>query len=188
MLFSRPLRGAIAIALCVGGVGGAGCGGSQERAAIAEPVAHSRTTDAGVAVPIDAAAPSSTQTAPLWQRLGGKDRVVSIIDELLVIVLADNRINAFFEPLKKDASRRNQLRDLLVAFVCAKTGGAECGYAASRSLKDAHKDMKLSDAHFDAFVEDATIALASKRVPEEVAEDLLAELGKYRGDVVTPKK
>ena len=173
----------VALAFTVGTVGTVGaCGGSKKPPEVVEtPVEDAGTTSE----PVDAAPPAPKS---LWERLGGKDAVVAVVDELLVNALADNRINKFFEKVKKDETKKKALRDVLVAFICDKTGGTDCNYTSNKSMKDSHKDMKLTEAHWNAFVEDLKIALASKNVADDLQTELLAELAKTKADVVTPKK
>ena len=157
------------------------CGGTKKRAEVVETPVE----DAGAAEPVEAAPPAPKS---LWERLGGKDAVAAVVDELLVNALADNRINKFFEKVKKDEPKKKLLRDAFVAFICDKTGGTDCNYTSNKSMKDVHKDMKLTEAHWNAFVEDLKIALASKNVADDLQTELLTELAKTKGDIVTPKK
>lgn len=180
----RAPGGAMSVlaAVAFGGILAAtACGGSKKPPEVAETPSE----DAGASEPVDAAPPAPKS---LWERLGGKDAVAAIVDELIVNALADNRINKFFEKVKKDEARKKHLREALVAFVCDKTGGTDCNAAALKPVKEAHKDMKLTEAHFNAFIEDFKIALASKNVADDLQGELLAELAKLKGDVVTPKK
>ncbi len=186
MTFAIPVRfgtAALAAALLFVALAGASgaCGGSKKPPAVVEPAAE----DAGSSEPVDAAPPAPKS---LWERLGGKDAVVAVVDELIVNALADNRINKFFDKVKKDEPKKKLLRDAFVAFICDKTGGTDCNYTPNKSMKDVHKDMKLTEAHWNAFVEDLKIALASKNVADDLQTELLTELSKTKADIVTPKK
>jgi hemoglobin len=169
------------LAFAVSLVAASACGGKKPPVVVEPPEDDAGTTSELV----DAAAPAPKS---LWERLGGKDAVGAVVDELLVNALADNRINKFFEKVKKDDAKKKQLRDVLVAFICEKTGGTDCGYTSTKSMKDVHKDMKLTEAHWNAFVEDLKIALASKSVSDDLQTELLGELAKTKPDIVTPKK
>jgi len=180
MDFSNKARAAFVVAFALA-CSAVACGGAKKPPAVVEETPPPE--DAGASEPADAApAPKS-----LWEKLGGKDGVGAVVDELLVNALADNRINRFFEKIKKDEAKKKHLRDVLVAFVCDKTGGSDCGYAATKSLKDAHAGMKLTTAHWNAFIEDLKIALASKNVPDDLQTELIAELDKVKAEIVTKK-
>src|SRR5262245_46565523 len=62
------------------------------------------------------------QDKSLYDRLGGKDAIKAVIDELVTIVAADDRINKKFA--KTDV---NRLKFELVEQICAATGGP-CKY------------------------------------------------------------
>ena len=169
----------VAVALC----GLTACGNKKPPEPV-EPVAE--PVDAGPpAEPVDAGPPAPKS---LFDRLGGKDAIGAVVDELLINALADNRINKFFEKVKKDDAKKKQLRDALVAYLCDKTGGTDCNYTPAKSMKDVHKDMKITDAHWNAFIEDLKIALASKNVSDDLQSELFAELAKTKEDIVVPKK
>ena len=51
-------------------------------------------------------------------------------------------------------------------------------------MKDAHKGMGITDAQFDAFVEDLQLALDEKGVAEQDKKELLDALAPMKADVV----
>ena len=83
----------------------------------------------------------------LFNQLGGHTGVSSVVNELLQEVGADARINTFFA-----GSDLAALNLLLVEQICDATGGY-CVYSG-RSMLDAHAGMGITDADFDALVED----------------------------------
>jgi hemoglobin len=180
MDFSFLARATLLAAIAVSAA--AACGGSKKPPAVVEETPPPE--DAGAAEAVDAAPPAPKS---LWEKLGGKDGVGAVVDELLVNALADNRINKFFEKIKKDEAKKKQLRDVFVAYICDKTGGTDCGYTATKSMKDVHAGMKLTMAHWNAFIEDLKIALASKNIPDDLQTELVAELDKVKADIVTKK-
>ncbi len=136
-------------------------------------------------------APSATPppAAPsLYERLGKREALDAIVDELLGDVMADNRINKLFDKVKKDKDRAKQLRTRLVAELCVVAGGGdECAYDG-KSMKEAHKGMNIGPTQWDAFVEDLTIALKTRNVDDGVAKELLDKLVETtKADVVSGK-
>jgi hemoglobin len=73
----------------------------------------------------------------------------------------------------------------LVDQICQGSGGP-CTYAGL-DMKAAHAGMGLSDADFDAIVEDLVKALDSAGVPQKEKDELLGVLGPMRADIVTKK-
>jgi hemoglobin len=114
----------------------------------------------------------------LYDRLGGKDAIAGVVDKFLANVVADNRINAMFA----NADPAN-LKTKLVDQICEATGGP-CKYTG-KTMKDAHAGMKITEADFNALVEDLVKALEG--VPEKEQTELLSALAAMKPDIVTVK-
>jgi hemoglobin len=112
-----------------------------------------------------------------YDRLGGKDAITAVIDDFVANVAADKRINARFAN-----TNIPHLKQMLVEQVCQATGGP-CTYTG-KNMKDAHKGMKITDADFNALVEDLTKSLDKFKVAEKEKGELLSALGGMKGDIV----
>jgi hemoglobin len=122
----------------------------------------------------------ATSTSPersLYERLGGKDAISAVVDDFVANVAADTRINARFA--KTDISH---LKQMLVEQICQASGGP-CTYTG-KSMRDAHKGMNITEAEFNALVEDLTRSLDKFKVPEREKTELLGALGGMKGDIV----
>jgi len=113
----------------------------------------------------------------LYDRLGGKDAITVVIDDFVANVAADKRINARFA--KTDIPH---LKRMLVDQVCQATGGP-CTYTG-KSMRDAHAGMKITEAEFNALVEDLTQSLDKHKVGQQEKTELLTALGSMKGDIV----
>ena len=113
----------------------------------------------------------------LYDRLGGKPAIQAVVDDFIGNVAADNRINSFFA--NTNIPRLNMM---LVNQICEATGGP-CKYEG-RSMKTAHIGMGLSDANFNALVDDLVKSLNKFNVPEREKKELLTALAAMRGDIV----
>ena len=113
----------------------------------------------------------------LYDRLGGKDAITAVIDDFVANVAADKRINARFA--KTDIPH---LKQMLVDQVCQATGGP-CTYTG-KSMRDAHKGMKITEADFNALVEDLSQSLDRHAVPPAEKTELLTALGGMKADIV----
>lgn len=184
------LSGSLLTTAC--GILGGGGGSQAPAPASAEPVAASapRSTPAGAVQPMSPAdyrgGPTSMAAAPsgggasgptLYTRLGGVDAIRAVVDNFVNRVGADERINAFFRGV--DLA---QLKRLLTDQICQASGGP-CTYGG-RSMRAVHTGMNLTDAHFNALVEDLMAALDQFNVPTREKGDLLAALGGMKGDIV----
>ena len=126
-----------------------------------------------------AAAADTTAVAArsLYDRLGGKEAITVVIDDFVANVAADKRINARFA--KTDIPH---LKQMLVDQVCQATGGP-CTYTG-KTMLDAHKGMKITEAEFTALGEDLTMSLDKHSVPAAEKTELLTALGGMKGDIV----
>ena len=129
----------------------------------------------------DKAKAPTTKDAPkeksLYDRLGGKTAIQKVIHEFVGNVVKDDRIKKFFAK-----TNGPKLEGLLVDQVCEATGGP-CKYKG-KSMADAHKGMKITDADFTALVEDLTKALDKFKVPDKEKGELLSALGGMKPDIV----
>ena len=113
----------------------------------------------------------------LYERLGGKDAITAVVDDFVGNVAADKRINGFFAKADVPRLKRN-----LVDQICQGTGGP-CGYTG-KDMKTAHKGMGITDADFNALVEDLVKTLNKFNVPSKEQGELLAVLGPMKPQIV----
>ena len=113
----------------------------------------------------------------LYDRLGGKPAITAVVDDFIGNVAGDTRINKRFATA--DIPR---LKRMLVDQICQASGGP-CTYTGA-SMKDAHKDMKITDADFNALVEDLVKSLDKFKVGAPEKNDLLGALGGMKPDIV----
>jgi len=131
------------------------------------------TTDSTTA----AAAKADSTPKTLYDRLGGKTAITAVVDSFVAKVAADTRINKKFA--KSDVGR---VKTMLVDQICAATGGP-CTYTG-RSMKDAHKNMGVTEGEFNALVEDLTATLNAFKVGQSEQRELLSTLGAMKADIV----
>lgn len=112
--------------------------------------------------------------------LGGRAALALIVDDFVANVVADNRINARFKALQPAAVAR--LKTNLTDQLCQVAGGP-CSYLG-REMKDAHKGMKITEAEWNAAVEDLVKALDKRKVPELEKVELLALIAPVKKDIV----
>jgi truncated hemoglobin YjbI len=119
----------------------------------------------------------SAPTKSLYDRLGGKEAITSVVDDFVNNVVADVRINDFF--VKTDAVK---LKKLLVDQICAATGGP-CKYEG-KDMKTAHAGMNVSENDFNALVEQLGRSLDTFKVGAKEKGELLGALGGMKKDIV----
>lgn len=79
----------------------------------------------------------------------------------------------------------DRLTAMLVEQVCSVSGGP-CKYTG-RSMRQAHKNMGVTEGEFAALVEDLVASLDHFNVPAAEKTELLTALGAMKGDIVEVK-
>lgn len=169
-------------------------GGGEEGKGATAPTATVTAAPSPAPSPVETAAPAPSPSPSvtvsaeppkpksLFERLGGKDAIVKVVDASLKNISEDKRINKFFAKTVKDPKKLENLKTQLVDQICAATGGP-CEYKG-KDMKTAHKGMKIKDADFTAFVEDVTKALEGAGVGKQEQDELLGALGGMKADIV----
>ena len=121
----------------------------------------------------------------LYDRLGGRAAIVAVVDEFVANCAADTRINKFFAATAADKNRLATFKTNLVDQVCEASGGP-CNYKG-KDMKSAHAGMGISNADFNALVEDLTKALDKFKVGKADQDQLLGVLGPMRPQIVEKK-
>jgi hemoglobin len=125
-----------------------------------------------------AAAPAAPPpNATLYERLGGHDAIVAVVDDAIAKVAADPRINQRFDPKALPSLKKN-----LVDLICLRSGGP-CRYSG-KVMSDAHEGMFIRDDEFDAMIEDITASLHKFKVPAREQAEALAALNQMRNSIV----
>jgi hemoglobin len=133
----------------------------------------------------------------LFDRLGGQDAIVKIVDDFTVRALADPRINWERKGVKYgglsvhhnksvewSASPQNveQLKKHLVQFLALSTGGP--AFYDGKDIKDAHANLHIANAEFDATVGDLKASLDKLQVPNKEQKELLSIVESTRPQIV----
>lgn len=126
---------------------------------------------------ISSAAVAQTAQKSLYDRLGGKEALTSVVAELWKVVGADTRINGRFAATRPDA-----FASQLVDFLCQAAGGP-CEYKG-KDMVAAHTGMQLAESDFRALAEDTALVLDRFKVPAQEKGEVMNMLGSLKGAVV----
>ncbi len=118
----------------------------------------------------------------LYKSLGGKKAITAVVDEFVSRVAADTRINGFFQQTASDPKRLAGFKMKLVNQICEAASGP-CKYNG-KDMKTAHAGMGVSEADFNALVEDLVGALDKFHVKEQDKQTLLSVLGPMKPQIV----
>jgi hemoglobin len=123
---------------------------------------------------------AGTPSSSLYKRLGGREGIALVVGDLVGFVAADSRINARFKDLKP--ADLEQFKSKLADQICEATGGP-CSYFG-KDMKTAHKNMNITEAEWNALVEDLGKALDKKMVGATEKAELVAILAPMKPDIV----
>ena len=117
----------------------------------------------------------------LYHKIGGKAAVNATIDKFYVRVLADKRVNHFFEDISMKAQHKKQK-----AFVSAALG-SPVPYTY-RDMRKAHEDLDIKESDFNAIAENLQITLRELKVKDEYIKQIIAIVATTKDDVLNRKK
>ncbi|CAH2405657.1 MULTISPECIES: group I truncated hemoglobin [Mesorhizobium] len=129
------------------------------------------------AVVIGVTLAAGAQQKSLYERLGGQPAITAVVDRFVANLAADKRINTFFANSDIPA-----FKSKLVDQVCQASGGP-CTYTG-KDMKAAHQGLGITEADFNALVEDLTAALDHFKVPKQEKDELLGLLAPMKSDIV----
>ena len=113
----------------------------------------------------------------LFDDLGGMDSITRFTNRLVDLTFADPRTAHQFKQTKKD-----RLAKLLVDQICELSGGP-CKYKGV-SMKKSHIKLAITEAEFNALVEQLQQAMDEEKVPFHSQNRLLALLAPMKRDIV----
>jgi hemoglobin len=115
--------------------------------------------------------------ATLYERLGGLDAIMAVVDSFVARAAGDDRINMKFARTNIPHLKKNFADQL-----CEVTGGP-CTYTG-RSMPEAHGGMRVTAGEFDAFIQDLEGTLDELNVPTMEHRELLGLLLPLRDEIV----
>jgi hemoglobin len=113
----------------------------------------------------------------LFNDIGGEAKLKHVVDELVEVMLADERVNFTFA--NTDIPK---FKHLIYTQLCELAAGP-CIYDG-RTMKAAHEKLPITNAMFNALTEDLYIAFDRVGVPYRVQNRMIALLAPMQKDVV----
>lgn len=117
----------------------------------------------------------------LYEQLGGEAAVNAAVDIFYRKVLADDRINSFFEDVDMEKQAAKQKGFLTMAF------GGPHSYTG-KSMRDGHAHLLekgLNDSHVDAVKENLAATLQDLGVAQELIDQVMDIAESTRDDVLS---
>ncbi len=128
--------------------------------------------------------PSFAQEKSLYERLGGIHAIAAVVDDFVDKLLVNPTITANKNTVAGLAHiTKPGLKYLLTEMICQAAGGPQ--KYTGKSMKEAHKDLKISEAEWEAMVKEFLASLAKFKVPNKEQIELVVIVGTTKADVVT---
>lgn len=119
----------------------------------------------------------AARTASLYEQIGGKAAMDAAVELFYVKVLADPRVNHFFEDVSMIKQKRKQKEFLSAAL------GGPIPYRG-KDMRKAHADMDLTDEHFNAIAEHLLATLTELKVKQPLIDQIMTIVGSVRNAVL----
>lgn len=119
----------------------------------------------------------------LYERLGGVYAIAAVVDDFIDRIMADPRLNA--NPKVQEAHHRVSkagFKYLVTEQVCAATGGPQS--YTGRSMRDSHAHLEITEAEWQAFLDDLRQTFARFGVPAPEQQELVAIVESTKNDIV----
>src|SRR5579864_3984009 len=127
--------------------------------------------------------PDASSGPSLYKRLGGYDAIAAVTDDFIARIATDQKLSKFFVNLSDHSKAR--VRQHVVDLMCATTGGP-CVYLGL-DMKTAHKGLNITEAEWQAALDDFTTTLDKFGVKQRERDELFAIFNKVKPDIVTGK-
>jgi hemoglobin len=128
---------------------------------------------------------SGNGTRSLYERLGGVYSIATVVDDFVDRIMVDARLNA--NPQVDEAHHRVSpagFKYLVTEMVCWATGGPQT--YTGRSMEDSHRDLMISAAEWEAFLDDLQQTLDKFSVPQAEQAELKVIVDSTREAIVVP--
>src|SRR5438309_4127197 len=120
----------------------------------------------------------------LYERLGGAYSIAVVVDDFIDRIMGDSRLNA--NPRVDEAHHRvspQGFKFYVTEQVCWAAGGPQA--YSGRSMADLHRDLRISNTEWDAFMDDFDQTLRKFDVPARQCGELDAIIESTKDDIVT---
>lgn len=134
---------------------------------------------------------TSSKEQTLCKKYGGTDAIGQVVqDDVIGAIAGDCRINAFFTALSEESFTRVhdcltiQVQELFECEGVTYRGSKDSNGHTCRNMQNAHAGVSVSDADFDALIEDVVAGLQEAGVEQDDIETAAPALLGMRSDIV----
>ncbi|MBL7971448.1 MAG: group 1 truncated hemoglobin [Prolixibacteraceae bacterium] len=113
-----------------------------------------------------------TSNGTLYERLGGVKGITAIVDDIVEAHMSNPGVKARFLPLKDDPKHFAEVRQHLIEFLAAGSGGPE--QYTGKDMLSAHRGMNISEEEYMKVIDDILHALDKNKIDDQTRKDVLA--------------
>ena len=125
---------------------------------------------------------SAEEKKPIFDRIGGARAIDAAVDAFYVKVLADKRVNHFFEDIHMGKQHKKQKAFLMKAF-----GGPD--FYVGKDMREGHKHLDLREEDFNIIAGHLVATLKDLGVDQCLIDEVVAVALTTKDDVLNrPKK
>ncbi|MCM8794308.1 MAG: group 1 truncated hemoglobin [Candidatus Omnitrophica bacterium] len=132
------------------------------------------------------AAEGQEEEASLYERLGGEPAISAVVDDFVGRAANDPDVNFTRQGTGREWEPTDEnvaiLKKHLVQLLCQSAGGPQ--QYEGKELRLAHAGMQITDAEFDALVDNLVASLDAFNVPLREQDELLEIIESTRRDIV----
>lgn len=118
----------------------------------------------------------------LYERLGKEEGIARIVDDIIDNHMVNPGIKARYIPLKDDPVHFAQLRQHLINFLAAGSGGPQA--YTGRDMHTTHRGMNISQGEYMDVIDDIMAALDKNGIDEQSRKDVLAIAYSLKAEMV----
>lgn len=117
----------------------------------------------------------------LYERLGGIDGIESIVDDIVENHMSNPAVNKRFLPLKDNPEHFAEVRQHLINFLAAGSGGPQ--EYSGKDMLSSHRGMNISQGEYMEVIDDIMAALQKNDIDEPTQKDVLAIAYSLKGEI-----
>jgi len=125
----------------------------------------------------------ASEAPSLYDRLGGVYNVASVVDDFIDRIMVDPRLNA--NPRVDEAHHRVSppgFKFLVTEMLCWAAGGPQ--QYSGRAMVDSHRDLMITEAEWQAFMDDLQQSLNKFEVPQREQAEINAIVESTKESIV----
>lgn len=125
---------------------------------------------------------NGSESKSLFDRLGGKQGITKIVDDVVEAHMNNPAINVRFLPYKEQPERVDVIKKHTIEFFSAGSG-ARIEYTG-KDMTSSHTGMNISAAEYMAAMDDVLQVLTQHNIDEESRKEVLAILWSLKGMIM----